>query len=236
MDSHSSPKSHDGAEPWTHTLNKALIAVGVVAFGLIATDRFLEAYSIDNKPVDAAAVAAEPTSGDENGLVVPAGSEQAAMAVKPVSAPGLPAPNVSAPDVLPAAVTTLDNSNKNLAESDEVTDVIATVTEGVGVKAAAWEVVDTVAAASTTALGGVASGVLGGEGDALSELQNLFGSRVVFVSASEPVYVVTEDERQFELGSLIDDETSLAGVATDQLIIERAGDLTILSLPDPVAQ
>ena len=59
---------------------------------------------------------------------------------------------------------------------------------------------------------------------------------MVFVSASEPVYVVTEDERRFGIGSEIDAQTILAGVTSQQLILEHAGALTVISLPDPIVQ
>ncbi len=70
------------------------------------------------------------------------------------------------------------------------------------------------------------------------DLQEIFGSRVVFVSASEPVYVVTEDDRRFNVGSEIDAQTktTLAGVTAQQLTLEHSGALTVVNLPDPVVQ
>lgn len=74
------------------------------------------------------------------------------------------------------------------------------------------------------------------EAEALVTLETLFGSPVVLVSASEPSYVVTADERRFDVGGVVDDTTTLAGVTSHQLIFEQAGDLLVISLPEPVTQ
>ncbi len=140
---------------WPLKLNKALIAMGVIAFGLIVTDRLLEAFRADDAPavasIDGAAV-----DGTEESMA------------------------------------------KVLTEADKVQ-------------------LD--------------------ERNSLVELQNLIGSRVVFVSATEPGYVVTEDERRIYVGDAIADATTLAGVTTHQIILEKSGeDLKIFNLPDPVVQ
>jgi len=66
-------------------------------------------------------------------------------------------------------------------------------------------------------------------------IEGVFGSRLVFVSASKPFYVVTEDERRIDVGSNIDDSTVLAGVTGQRVILEREGNLVALGLPEPSA-
>jgi len=173
---------------WPQKLNKALIAIGVIAFGLIITDRIIEMFSADDAPTVQAEV----------------------KRVEPVAAVSAVAQNIIEPasNALPAVATQM---------------VAEAVSEPV-VSAAVDATRDESLATSTA------------QTEPAVELQEIFGSRVVFVSASEPVYVVTEDDRRFHVGSEIDAQTTLAGVTAKQLILEQAGDLTIISLPDPVVQ
>lgn len=193
QNSHTTP----GQETWPHKLNKALIGIGVIAFGLIVTDRVIEMFSADDAPavqvevertqkVDSAAsvvteteIADKAESEEDKEIIVAAESMQISV---PEADPGPVVLTIAAPTpVLPA----------NQAAPDEQSSV---------------------------------------------DLLEIFGSRVVFVSASEPVYVVTEDDRRFDVGSEINDQTTLAGVTSQQLILDQAGDLTVISLPDPVVQ
>lgn len=136
-------------------LKKALIAIGVIAFGLIVADRVLEAFRADDVPTTVATVDSAPANdADETAAPEPTEADQ----------------------ILP---------------DDRV---------------------------------------------ALVELQNLFGSRVVFVSATEPGFVVTEDERRIAVGDPVDDATTLAEVTTHQIILEKNGDTLIFSLPVPLVQ
>ena len=82
----------------------------------------------------------------------------------------------------------------------------------------------------------VGGSVAGLEKEAVLDFESLFGSRVVFVSAAEPAFVLTEDEQRFDVGSAINDSMTLAGVTTHQLILEQSGNLTIISLPEPSVQ
>lgn len=170
-------------ETWPQKLNKALIAIGVIAFGLIVTDRIIEMFSADDPPP---AVRAEVER-------TPA-AELASVVVQDTGVTEIDE------NILPAGAT--QNST--------------TVSEPSGNS-------DTVAVSDAQAGSSV-------------DLHEIFGSRVVFVSASEPVYVVTEDDRRFDVGSEIDAQTTLAGVTAQQVILELAGDLTVISLPDPVLQ
>lgn len=152
----SSESASEGArtESWPLKLNKALIAIGVIAFGLIVTDRLLEAFRADDAPV----------------------------------------------------VTSIDGA----------TDI--------GLEASAQT-------AHTEA-----GKVLPQVSESLVELQNLIGARVVFVSAMEPGYLVTEDEQRIAVGDAVADEVTLAGVTTHQLILEKSGELKVVNLPDAVVQ
>lgn len=142
------------AESWPLKLNKALIALGVIAFGLIVTDRLLEAFRADDAPGAAAIDSSTVNGTDETAATL-------------------------------------------LSETGKLQPV---------------------------------------ERESLVELQNLIGSRVVFVSATEPGYVVTEDERRIAVGESVDDTTTLAGVTTHQVILEKSGDLKVINLPDPIVQ
>lgn len=142
------------AESWPFKLNKALIAIGVIAFGLIVTDRLLEAFRADDAPA-VASVDSDTLHGTDE-----------------TAAPGL-------------------------SEADQI---------------------------------------LPEDRESLVALQKMFGSRVVFVSATEPGYIVTEDERRIAVGDAVDDAARLAGVTTHQLILDKGGDLMVFNLPDPVLQ
>lgn len=139
---------------WPRKLNKALIVFGVVAFGLIVTDRLLEAFRADDEPASTV------------GFQVPIDREEE--------------PALAATPETPSTPKTQERKQS------------------------------------------------------LIELENVFGSRIVFVSASEPAFVVTEDDRRFEVGSAIDEDTTLAGIMAHRLILGQADDMIVVSLPEPV--
>jgi len=64
-------------------------------------------------------------------------------------------------------------------------------------------------------------------------LEEVFGRPLVFVSASEPLYVLTDDNQRFEVGSSIDEQTTLAGITGQRVILERSGELLVIDLPEP---
>jgi len=150
------------AQPGPRKLNRVLIALAVVAFGLIVTDRVMEAFQADDVPEELAAEDASPNAADSQALTEGASE--------------------LSPEIGEAIL-------------DHLPDAEALVT-----------------------------------------LENLFGSPVVLVSASKPSYVITADERRFEVGSVVDDTTTLAGVTSHQLIFEQTGDLMVISLPEPSLQ
>ncbi len=167
MNSNSTPsENNDVAEsqpqPGPRKLNKILIVLGVLAFGLIVTDRVMEAFRADDVPDEVAV--SEPVLGGA--------------------------------------------ADSQAQTGDAASDGQNALLEQLPVL----------------------------EAEALVTLENLFGSPVVMVSASEPSYVVTADERRFEVGGVVDETTTLAGVTSHQLIFEQTGDLLVISLPEPVSQ
>lgn len=68
------------------------------------------------------------------------------------------------------------------------------------------------------------------------DLEEVFGSRVVFVSASNPMYVITEDDKRFDIGSPVETGLTFAGATQQQIILNDDGDLVVITLPDPSIQ
>lgn len=211
-------QSQATSESWPHKLNKALIAVGVIAFGLIVTDRLLEVFRAEDEPQEAVILEG---SVDDLALVSTTSSLVADVTVLPAVSGGKAAKEMSPiePIVLSPAVASA--SPLPLAKPEVVEDeepVVVTSIDQAGVSLSDSSPVDI------------------NEKDALVTLENMFGSRVVFVSASESAYVLTEDERRFEVGSAVNGTTILAAVTTQQLILEQAGERMIISLPDPIVR
>ena len=71
-----------------------------------------------------------------------------------------------------------------------------------------------------------------GSGQESLSIKGVFGGELVFVSASEPMYVVTDAERRIAVGGSIDDETTLAGVTVERVILQKAGDIFSIPLPE----
>ena len=65
------------------------------------------------------------------------------------------------------------------------------------------------------------------------DLNQLFGSRIVFVSATDPAYLITVDERRFRVGSVLDDETTLIDIKADKIVLGQADDNLDVRLPTP---
>lgn len=147
-----------------------MLALGVIAFAVIVTDRVREAFQADEPPEAQSTVAEQ----DE--------------------------PMTASP-------------TQSAASEQQVTVVDTTMDDSV----------------TTLSPGSLALP----DAEALVTLENLFGSPVVLVSAAEPSYVMTADEKRFDVGGVIDDETTLAGITGHQLIFEQSGDLMVISLPEP---
>ncbi|MBX2882859.1 MAG: hypothetical protein KTR32_23110 [Granulosicoccus sp.] len=60
----------------------------------------------------------------------------------------------------------------------------------------------------------------------------LFGAKTVFISMAEPKYLITEDDQRFDVGASINDQTVLTGISETQLILDTAGELTIIDVEE----
>lgn len=145
----------EARENWPRRLNRILIGVGVIAFGLIIADRLVSMYKTE-------------------------GSSKASV----------------------AAVDTSDNLVVTSVEKEE-TDSALVVGEATPIE----------------------------RDDEIQDLQSEFGSRLLFVSMVEPKYIITADEKRFDIGSLIDEQTTLTGITDSQVILEKAGNLLAYDLP-----
>ncbi len=70
----------------------------------------------------------------------------------------------------------------------------------------------------------------------LEQLEHVFGSAVVIVSATEPAYVETENERRFLIGSILKNDRILSSISTGQLVVSRVGERQVFELPDMSVQ
>ncbi|ASJ76592.1 hypothetical protein [Granulosicoccus antarcticus] len=66
-----SDRQKSSSEAWPLKLNRALIALGVIAFGLIVTDRLLEAFRAGDTPDDVAQIEGSQVAETEQAVIVP---------------------------------------------------------------------------------------------------------------------------------------------------------------------
>lgn len=65
-----------------------------------------------------------------------------------------------------------------------------------------------------------------------SDLETLFGEQVVFVSASEPAFLMTEDDRRFEIGNIPGTDVELSSITSTQLVFKQAEEVLVMALPN----
>lgn len=65
-----------------------------------------------------------------------------------------------------------------------------------------------------------------------SELETYFGSDVVFVSASEPAFLITDDEQRFQVGDVLGANVELTRISSSQLVLKQAGEMLVFALLD----
>lgn len=159
-DKFSSDSETSSEEVWPRKLNKLIIGVGIIAFGLIIADRLINAFQAEDTPQSVALEDADQV------------------------------PAQKAPEL--AGVSGDENAEQAEQPSASVTD-------------------------------------------ASLNIEDVFGSRLVFVSASEPLYVLTVDERRYDVGVSVDEQTTLAGITGQRVILEREGELMVINLPEPSA-
>lgn len=68
-----------------------------------------------------------------------------------------------------------------------------------------------------------------------SELETHFGNKIVFVSASEPAFLMTDDERRFEVGAIDGTDLVITNISSTRLVLRRDEELLVYALPDESA-
>ena len=71
-----------------------------------------------------------------------------------------------------------------------------------------------------------------GKMQSFSELESYFGSKVVLVSATEPAYVLTDDEQRFEVGAVLETDAEISSISSSQLVLKEADEFLVFVLPD----
>lgn len=67
-------------------------------------------------------------------------------------------------------------------------------------------------------------------------IKDVFDSGLIFVSASDPKYIITGDQQRLDVGDEIDEQTLLAGITNENVVLERQGNFIVIELPDPSAE
>lgn len=89
---------------------------------------------------------------------------------------------------------------------------------------------------STSSGAAVANGNNAATNNNQSDIEEVFGARLVLVSESNDPYVVTADDRRIAVGDSVDDQTTLAGISRGRVIVDKSGDLITFELPEPKLQ
>lgn len=160
VDQEAGHSTNEPKENWPRRLNRILIGVGVVAFGLIIADRLVSMYKTEDSSSSSIAVLESSQNADD------------------------------------AAVEEIKS------------DTAITIGDATPIE----------------------------RDEEVGDLQSEFGSRLLFVSVADPKYIITLDERRFDIGSSIDEQTTLVGITDNQITLEKAGNLETYDLPEPVTQ
>ena len=75
--------------------------------------------------------------------------------------------------------------------------------------------------------------ISGGTIDKPQNIEDVFGTRLTFVSRSEPAYVITANDQRIDLGDNVDEDTILTGLTGESVIVNKNGELVVLQLPAP---
>lgn len=65
-----------------------------------------------------------------------------------------------------------------------------------------------------------------------SELETYLGADVVYVSASEPAYLITADKRRFYVGDVLEPDVEFKKISSTQLVLKQARETIVFSLSD----
>lgn len=203
------------ADNWPSVLNRMLIGIGVIALGFLIADKALDTFKSQDESVTAEVITLDTTV--ENSQQIDSAQsgvpEDAAKVVQlepaPAAAP-TPAPiNVERPEV---AEVVIPDQQTPLVEVEELVPEQNSF------------VVTTVSAQTDS------------QESVLEQLEHVFGSAVVIVSATEPAYVETENERRFLIGSILKNDRILSSISTGQLVVSRVGERQVFELPDMSVQ
>lgn len=201
------------ADNWPSVLNRMLIGIGVIALGFLIADKALDTF----KSQDDAATAEK--------IIVDTPLENSQLVDAPQNVDLKENANVeelaSASAPVPVPVT---------VERPQVAEVVVSDQQEplAGVKDLVPEqdsfVVTTVSTANDS------------QESVLEQLEHVFGSAVVIVSATDPAYVETENERRFLIGSILKNDRILSSISTGQLVVSRVGERQVFELPDMSVQ
>lgn len=195
------------SDNWPSVLNRMLIGIGVIALGFFAADKALESFKSQESTASIDPAVVE-TTGEVLKVVEPVHSMPLPAADElAVAEPQAPIV-VERPKVVGVVVPDED------VQQTESTELIKTQDS----------FVTTVADNS------------GSQESVLEQLEHVFGSAVVIISATEPAYVETENERRFLIGSILKNDRILSSISTSQLVVSRVGERRVYELPDASVQ
>ena len=201
------------ADNWPSVLNRMLIGIGVIALGFLIADKALDTFKSQDESVTAEVITLDtPVENSQQIDSAQSGvPEDAAKVVQLEPAPAAaPTPiNVERPEV---AEVVIPDQQTPLVEVEELVPEQNSF------------VVTTVSAQTDS------------QESVLEQLEHVFGSAVVIVSATEPAYVETENERRFLIGSILKNDRILSSISTGQLVVSRVGERQVFELPDMSVQ
>lgn len=193
------------ADNWPSVLNRMLIGIGVIALGFLIADKALDTFKSQDDAATAEKIIVDTPL--ENSQLVDASQnvdlKENANVEELASAP-VPV-TVERPQV--AEVVVSDQQEPLAGVKDLVPEQDSFV-------------VTTVSTANDS------------QESVLEQLEHVFGSAVVIVSATDPAYVETENERRFLIGSILKNDRILSSISTGQLVVSRVGERQVFELPD----
>lgn len=197
------------ADNWPSVLNRMLIGIGVIALGFLIADKALDTFKSQGESVTAEAIAID-TPPENSQRVVSSQDLIPANDEKVVQLESAPLPvTVARPEVTEVVVS------EQQTPSVEVEELVPEQNSFM---------VTTVSAETDS------------QESVLEQLEHVFGSAVVIVSATEPAYVETENERRFLIGSILKNDRILSSISTGQLVVSRVGERQVFELPDMSVQ
>ncbi len=201
------------ADNWPSVLNRMLIGIGVIALGFLIADKALDTFKSQDESVTAEVITLDKPlensqRADSSQNLAPTDDEKVVQ-LEPTAAPASAPVTVARPEVAEVVIP---------EEQTPLVDVEELVPEQNSF------VVTTVSAETDS------------QESVLEQLEHVFGSAVVIVSATEPAYVETQNERRFLIGSILKNDRILSSISTGQLVVSRVGERQVFELPDMSVQ